>query len=77
MSQFLTSGGQSTGASASVLPVNIQDRFPLGWPGWVSLWLTSFTVHVHHIFFIQYLLMDIRLFHVLAIEHRSACLFEL
>ena len=32
MSQFFASGGQSTGASPSalVLPVNIQDRFPLG-----------------------------------------------
>ena len=39
MSQFFTSGGQSTGvsASASVLPVNIQDWFPLGWTGWISL----------------------------------------
>ena len=33
MSQFFTSGGPSTGASASVLPVNIQDRFPLGLTG--------------------------------------------
>ena len=24
-------------ASASVLPMNIQDWFPLGWPGWISL----------------------------------------
>ena len=33
------SGGQSTGASASasVLPMNIQDCFPLGWTGWISL----------------------------------------
>ena len=32
-------GGQSIGvsASASVLPMNIQDRFPLGWTGWISL----------------------------------------
>ena len=38
MSQFFTSGGQSIGvsASASVLPVNVQDRFPLGWTGWIS-----------------------------------------
>ena len=30
--------GQSIGvsASASVLPMNIQDRFPLGWTGWIS-----------------------------------------
>ena len=33
MSQFFTSGGQSVvvSASASVLPMNIQDWFPLGW----------------------------------------------
>ena len=39
MSQFFSSGGQSIGvsASASVLSVNIQDRFPLGWTGWISL----------------------------------------
>ena len=39
MSQFFTSVGQSIGgsASASVLPMNIQDWFPLGWTGWISL----------------------------------------
>ena len=39
MSQFFTSGGQSIGvsASASVLPMNNQDWFPLGWTGWISL----------------------------------------
>ena len=39
MSQFFTSGGQSIGisASTSVLPVNIQDWFPLGWTDWISL----------------------------------------
>ena len=39
MSWFFASGGQSIGvsASASVLPVNIQDRSPLGWTGWISL----------------------------------------
>ena len=38
-SRFFTSGGQSTGvsASASVLPVNTQDWYPLGWIGWISL----------------------------------------
>ena len=36
-SQFFTSGGQSIGASASVLLMNIQDRFPLGWTGCISL----------------------------------------
>ena len=35
----LNIGGQSIGvsASASVLPVNIQDLFLLGWTGWMSL----------------------------------------
>ena len=39
MSWLFTSGGQSieTSASASVLPVNIQDWFPLGWTSWISL----------------------------------------
>ena len=39
MSQFFTSSGQSNGvsASASVLPVNNQDWFPLWWTGLISL----------------------------------------
>ena len=39
VSQFFTSGGQSIGASpsASVLPMNIQDWFPLGLNGLMSL----------------------------------------
>ena len=39
MSQFFASGGQSIGvsASASVLPMNVQDWFPLKWTGWISL----------------------------------------
>ena len=39
MNLFFTSGGQSirVSASASVLPINIQDWFPLGWTGWISL----------------------------------------
>ena len=38
MSQPFASGGQRSevSASASVLPVNIQDWFPLGWTGWGS-----------------------------------------
>ena len=38
MSQFFASGGQSIGvsASASIIPMNIQDWFPLGWTGWIS-----------------------------------------
>ena len=39
ISQFFASDGQSTGvsASASVLPMNIQDWLPWGWTGWISL----------------------------------------
>ena len=39
MSQLFISGGQSVRvlASTSVLPMNMQDGFPLGWTGWISL----------------------------------------
>ena len=39
ISQFFALGNLSIGvsASASVLPMNIQDWFPLGWTGWISL----------------------------------------
>ena len=39
LSELLASVGKSIGASAlaSVLPMNIQDWFPLGWTGWISL----------------------------------------
>ena len=37
MNQFFASGGQSIGASASVLPVKIQDWFLLGLTGWICL----------------------------------------
>ena len=39
MSQFFSSAGQSieVSASTSVLPMNIQDWFPLGWTGWIFL----------------------------------------
>ena len=49
MSQFFASGGQSSGvsASASVLLMNIQDWFPLGWTGWISLLLTNIHTYVN------------------------------
>ena len=59
MSQFFASGGQSIGvsASASVLPVNIQDWFPPGWTGWISLQskglsrvFSNITVQKHQLF---------------------------
>ena len=45
MSQFFALGGQSIGvsASASFLPMNIQDWFPLGWTGWIFLQFKGFS----------------------------------
>ena len=39
MSQLFASGGQNSGVStsASVLPMNTQDWFPIDWTGWISL----------------------------------------
>ena len=59
VSQFFASGGQSIGvsASASVLPMNIQDWSPLGWTGWLSLLskglsrVFSNTIVQKHLFF--------------------------
>ena len=57
MSQFFTSGGQSIEISASVLPMNIQNWFPLGLTGLISLqfkglwWVFSNTTVQKHLFF--------------------------
>ena len=62
MSQFFTSGGWSIGVSdsASVLPMNIQDFFPLGWISWISLQskelsriFSNTTVQKHQFFGVQ------------------------
>jgi len=62
MSQLFTTGGQSTGVSASTsaLPVNTQDRSPLVWTGWISLQSKGFsrvfsntTVQKHQFFSTQ------------------------
>ena len=62
MSHFFRSSGQSIGisASASVLPMNIQDCFPLGWTDWISLLskglsrvFSSTTVQKHQFFSAQ------------------------
>ena len=57
MSHLFTSGGQSIGASASVLPIIIQGRFPLGLTGLISLLskglsrvFSSTTVQKHQFF---------------------------
>ena len=59
VSQPFASVGWSVGASASTLPMNIQDWFPLGWTGWIlqSRWLSrvfsNTTVQKHRFFGIQ------------------------
>ena len=63
LQSFPASGGQSIGVSAStsVLPMNIQDWFPLGWTGWISLQSKGFsrvfsntTVQKHQFFGAQF-----------------------
>ena len=59
MSQFFQSDSRSIGMSASVLRMNIQDWFPLGWTGWISLqskglsWVFSNTTVQKHQFSTQ------------------------
>ena len=62
ISQLFTWGGQNIGvsASASVLPMNTQDRSPLGWTGWLSLQskglsrvFSNTTVQKHQFFIAQ------------------------
>ena len=58
MSQFFASGGQSIGVSAStsVLPMNTQDRSPLGWTGWISSRVfPNTTVQKHQFFCAQHI----------------------
>ena len=68
MNQFFTSGGQSIGVSASVsvLPMNIQDWFPLGLTGWISLQskglsrvFSNTTVQKHQFFHTQLLILQL------------------
>ena len=60
MSQFFASGGQSIGvsASASVLPMNIQDWFPLGWTGWIYLKAKSLSRDFSNITFQKHQFFD-------------------
>ena len=69
-SPFLSSSGQSIGvsASASVLPMNIKDWFPLGWTGWISSQsmglsrVFSSTIVQKHQFFGAQILMIINIY---------------
>ena len=65
MSWLFTSGGQSIRASASVLPMNIQRWFPVGWTGLISLQskglsrvFSSTTVRRHQFFSAQPFLLS-------------------
>ena len=62
ISQLFISGGQNIGVSAptSVLPMNTQDWFPLGWTCWISLQskglsrvFSNTTVQKHQFFCVQ------------------------
>ena len=67
MSQFFSSGGQNIGvsASASVLPMNIKDWFPLKWTGWIYLLskglsrvFSNTSVQKHQLFSVQFSLQS-------------------
>ena len=79
VSQLFSSGGQSIGvsASASVLPMNIQDWFPLGWTGWISLQpkglsrvFSNTTVQKHQFFSAQPSLWSNSYIHTWPLEKR-------
>ena len=80
LSQFFVSGDQSIGASAltSVLPMNIQDWFPLGWTGWISLQskglsrvFSNTTIQKHQIFSTQLSLKSNSHIHTWLLENHS------
>ena len=81
MSQFFASGGQSIGASAStsVLPMNIQDWFPLGLTGVISLLSKGLsrvcfntTVQKHQFFDVQHSLWSNSHIHIWLLEKAIA-----
>ena len=78
MSQFFASGGQSIGASASVLLMNIQDLFPLGLIGLISLQskrltriFSNTTVQKHQFFSTQPSLWSNSHFHKWLLEKQN------
>ena len=82
MSQFFISGGQMiwVSASISVLPMNIQDWFPLGWTGWISLQskrlsrVFSNTTVQKHQFFSAQLFFVVKLSHPNMISRKTIAL---
>ena len=84
MSQIFESGGQSTwvSASASILPMNIQDWFPLGWAGWISLQskglsrvFSNTTVQKHQFFSAQHSLQSNSHIHTWPLEKPKPWLY--
>ena len=80
LSQFFTSGSQRIGVSASaiVLPMNTQDKFPLGWTGWISLQskglsrvFSNTTVQKHQFFSTQLSLQFNSHIHTWILENHS------
>ena len=78
MSQFFPSGGQGIGASASVLPMNTQDWFTLGFTGWISLQskglstvFSNITVQKHQFFSAQSSLWSNSHIHTWPLENHS------
>ena len=79
MSQHFASGSQIVGVSpsASVLHMNIQDWFPLGWTGWISLQskglsrvFSNTTVQKHQFFSVQLSLQSSCHIHTWLLEKR-------
>jgi len=75
VSWLFASGGQSIRASASIPPMNIQDWFPLGWTGWISLQSKGFsrvfpntTVQKHQFFGAQSSLWSSSHIHIRLLE---------
>ena len=78
MSWLLALGGQSIGASAPVLPMNIQDWFPLGLTGFISLQFkglsrvfSNTTVQKHQFFGTQLYLWSNSYIHTWLLEDHS------
>ena len=80
MTHIFASGGRSirVSASASVIPMNIQDWFPLGWTGWISLQFkglsrvfSSTTVQKHQFFATQPFLWSNSYIHTWLLENHS------
>ena len=71
VSQFFASDDQSieVSASASVLPMNIQDWFPLGWTGWISMWSKGLSRVFHNTTISKALILRRSAFFIVQLSH--------